>query len=225
MAKKKSPNTKDLSDKSDNINWNKELTPLFKKYQGRKHPLEYKNLYQLLVMVVLSARDSDRNINSLAPALFKKFPSMKYLAKTTPEDLYPFISKVSNFGNKSQWITKTAKEIKDDKNIPLTQEGLTQYSGIGRKSANVIMSQMDAPAEGVIVDLHTLRVAPRLGIAQGTNPEKIEKQLMEKIPQKKWHILGMSLTYLGRETCRPTNPKCHECVVNSVCAFYKEQKP
>jgi len=223
MAKKKSSTTKDLFDKDDR-DWNKELKPLFKKYEGRKHPLEYKNLYQLLVMVVLSARDSDRNINSLAPALFGKFPSMKHLAKATPEDLYPFISKVSNFGNKAQWLTKTAKEIKDDKNIPLTQEGLTQYSGIGRKSANVIMSQMDVPAEGVIVDLHTLRVAPRLGIAKGTNPEKIEKQLMEKIPQKNWHLLGMSLTYLGRETCRPSNPKCPECLVNSVCEFYKEQK-
>ncbi len=230
MAKKKSPNAKDLFDQSDNIDpkdashWDKELKPLFKKYEGRKHPLEYKNLYQLLVMVVLSARDSDRNINSRAPALFAKFPSMKHLAKATPEDLYPFISKVSNFGNKAQWITKTAKEIKNDKNIPLTQEGLTQYSGIGRKSANVIMSQMEAPAEGVIVDLHTLRVSPRLGIAQGTNPEKIEKQLMAKVPQKNWHILGMSLTYLGRETCRPTNPKCHECVVNTVCGFYNGLK-
>ncbi|MBI2428418.1 MAG: endonuclease III [Ignavibacteriales bacterium] len=224
MAKKKSNGAKDLFDQNDDINWNKELKPLFKRYDGRKHPLEYKNLYQLLVAVVLSARDSDRNINSLTPALFAKFPSMKHLAKATPEDLYPFIGKVSNFGNKSQWLTKTAKEIKDDKNIPLTQEGLTQYSGIGRKSANVIMSQMGAPAEGVIVDLHTLRVAPRLGIAQGTNPEKIEKQLMEKVDKKNWHLLGMSLTYLGRETCRPTNPKCHECVVSSVCAFYNGQK-
>lgn len=224
MAKKKSTGTKDLFDQKDEIDWNKALKPLFKKYYGRKHPLEYKNLYQLLVAVVLSARDSDRNINSLSPALFEKFSSMKYLAKATPEDLYPYISKVSNFGNKAQWLTKTAKEIKDDKNIPLSQEGLTQFSGIGRKSANVIMSQMGVPAEGVIVDLHTLRVAPRLGIAQGTNPEKIEKQLMEKVDKKNWHLLGMSLTYLGRETCRPTNPKCHECVVNSVCKFYKEQK-
>ncbi len=224
MAKITSPNTDDLFDKPNNIDWNKELKALFKKYDGRKHPLEYKNLYQLLVMVVLSARDSDRNINSLAPALFEKFPSMKHLAKATPEDLYPFISKVSNFGNKAQWLTKTAKEIKDDKNIPLTQEGLTQYSGIGRKSANVIMSQMNAPAEGVIVDLHTLRVAPRLGIAKGTNPEKIEKQLMEKVDKRNWHLLGMSLTYLGRETCRPTNPKCHECLVSSVCEFYNSSK-
>ena len=206
------------------VNWNKELKPLFQKYAGRKHPLEFKNLYQLLVVVVLSARDSDRNINAVAPALFERYPSMKQLATAEPEDLYPFISKVRSFRNKSQWLTKAAKEIKEDRNIPLTQKGLTQFTGIGRKSANVIMSQMNAPAEGVIVDLHTLRVAPRLGIAQGTNPEKVEKQLMEKVPQENWNILGMSLTYLGRETCRPKNPKCPECVVNSVCEFYKSQQ-
>jgi endonuclease-3 len=205
------------------MDWNKELKPLFKKYAGRKHPLEYKNLFQLLVMVVLSARDSDRNINSRAPALFKKFPSMRSLAKAAPEDLYPLIRGITNFRNKAVWLTSTAKEIKSDRNIPLTQEGLTQYPGIGRKSANVIMSQMNAPAEGVIVDVHTLRVAPRLGIAEGKAPEKIEEQLMTEVAKKNWHILGMSLTYLGRDVCRPTNPNCPECVMNKVCEYYNSQ--
>ncbi|HMD14444.1 MAG TPA: endonuclease III, partial [Bacteroidota bacterium] len=72
-------------------------------------------------------------------------------------------------------------------------------------------------------DLHVLRVAPRLGIAQGTNPVKIEKQLMEKIPQPYWRELGMSLTFLGREICRPTDPKCPECPVNNACEYYKNQ--
>ncbi len=78
--------------------------------------------------------------------------------------------------------------------------------------------------EGVIVDLHVLRVAPRLGIAHGTNPLKVEKQLMEKIPQRYWRVLGMSLTHLGREICRPTNPKCPECPANSVCEYYRKKK-
>ncbi len=224
MAKKKSQKNKSLLESGNGIDWNEALKPLFAKYKRRKHPLEYGNLYQLLVMVVLSARNSDSNINSLAPALFEKFPSMKHLSKATPEDLYPYIGKVSNFGNKASWLINTAQTIKDDKNIPLTMEKLTELSGIGRKSANVIMSQMGAAAEGVIVDLHTLRVAPRLGIAKGTNPDKIEKQLMETVDKKNWHLLGMSLTYLGRETCRPTNPKCPECVVSVVCGFYSELK-
>jgi endonuclease-3 len=204
--------------------WNKALKPLFQKYRGRKHPLEYKNPYQLLVMVVLSARDSDRNINALAPALFKKFPSMQDLAGARPARLYPFIRGVTNFSNKAKWLTETAKKIQHDSDIPRTLEELIRYPGIGRKSANVIMSQMNAPVEGVIVDIHTLRVAPRLGIASGTNPEKIEKQLMTEVARKNWHALGMSLTYLGREICRPTNPKCLECVMNRVCRYYNSQK-
>lgn len=203
------------------MDWNKELKPLFRKYAGRKHPLEYKNLYQLLVMVILSARDSDRNINSRAPALFRKFPSIKKLARANPEDLYPFISGVTNYRNKAQWLTNTARAVRADENIPLTLEMLTRLPGIGRKSANVIMCQMNAPAEGVIVDLHTLRVVPRLGIAQGKNPALIERQLMEQVLSKHWHTLGMSLTWLGREVCRPKNPKCPECVMRKVCEFYK----
>jgi len=202
------------------IDWNQALKPLFQRYKGRKHPLEYKNPYQLLVMVVLSARDSDRNINAVAPPLFEKFPFMQDLAGARPAGLYPFIRGITNFRNKAKWLMETAKKIRYDSEIPKTLEELTQYPGIGRKSANVIMSQMNAPAEGVIVDLHTVRVAPRLGVANGTNPEKIEKQLMAEVARKNWHALGMSLTYLGREICRPTNPKCLECVMNKVCRYY-----
>jgi endonuclease-3 len=173
-------------------------------------------------MVVLSARDSDRHINALAPALFEKFPSMRDLARARTVHLYPFIRGVTNFRNKAKWLTETAKRIRNG-NIPQTLEELIQYPGIGRKSANVIMHQMNASAEGVIVDLHSIRVVPRLGIANGTNPEKIEKQLMAEVAGKNWHALGMSLTYLGREICRPTNPKCPECVMNKVCRYCNSQ--
>src|ERR1044071_9414426 len=105
---------------SAKTNWAEAIKPLIKKYKGKPHPLEYKNLYQLLVMVVLSAQDSDRNINSLAPALFKAFPNMKALAKADAEALFPFISKVRNFGNKTKWLLELANTVKDDKNIPLT---------------------------------------------------------------------------------------------------------
>jgi len=206
------------------VDWNSALKPLFKKYSGRKHPLEYKNPYQLLVMVVLSARSSDQAINALAPILFAKIPSIRALARATPESLSPYIRGVTNFRNKAAWLTQTAKQIKTDANIPRTLKALTELPGIGRKSANVILSQINAAAEGVIVDLHTLRVAPRLGIAKGTSAEKIEEQLMSKVLRKNWHLLGMSLTYLGRESCRPTNPNCPECVLKNVCEFNISKK-
>jgi endonuclease III len=206
------------------VNWEKEIQPLLKKYKGKKHPLEYNNMYELVVMVILSAQDSDRNINKLAPDLFKAFPDMKALSKAEPESLLPFISKVRNFGNKTKWLLALAAEIKQDKNIPDTLEELTALPGIGRKSANVIMREMGLEPEGIIVDLHVVRVAPRLGIATGTDPKKIEKQMMEVLDRKDWGEAGMAISFLGRETCRPTNPKHSECVMKNVCAYYKDAK-
>lgn len=206
------------------INWPTALKPLLAKYKGKKHPLEYKNNYQLLVMVVLSAQDSDKHINTLAPELFKAFPNLKILAKANSTSLTPYISTVRNFRNKTNWLLQIAKTLKEDKNIPLTLDELTKLPGIGRKSANVIMREAGAKAEGIIVDLHVVRVAPRLGIATGTNPKKIEYQLMEAMPQKIWGEIGMAISFLGRETCRPTNPKHNECVVNKSCEFYQSMK-
>jgi len=201
------------------INWPKAIQPLLKKYKNTRHPLEYKNIYQLLVMVVLSAQDSDRNINKLAPKLFEAYPNMKALSKATEETLFPFISKVRNFANKAKWLMEIAKTIKEDKKIPLTHESLTSLKGIGSKSANVILREARKPAEGVIVDLHVVRVAPRLGIAKGTDPKKIEKQIKEILPQKDWDA-GMAMSFHGREICRP-QPKCEICLMKKVCEFYR----
>lgn len=205
------------------MNWQKEFQPLIKKYKNKQHPLEYKSTYQLMVMVVLSAQDSDRNINKIAPEFFKVFPDLKALSTATPDMVFPLISKVRNFGNKTKWLLEIASTLKADKNIPKTMEGLTELPGIGRKSANVIMRESGIPAEGIIVDLHVVRVAPRIGVASGTDPKKIEKQLMEVIDQKDWGEVGMSISFLGRETCRPTNPNCAECVMQKVCTYYNEQ--
>jgi endonuclease-3 len=201
-------------------NWPEAIKPLLKKYKSTKHPLDYGNIYQLVVMVVLSAQDSDRNINQLAPKIFEAFPNMQALSKATPETLYPYIGKVRNFANKAKWLTEMAQKIKKDSNIPLKLDSLTELPGIGRKSANVILREAGAPAEGVIVDLHVVRVAPRLGIATGADPKKIEKQIMDTLPQKEWDA-GMAMSFLGREICRP-QPKCEICLMNTVCQFYKE---
>ena len=203
------------------VDWNSELKPLIKQYKGRKHPLEYANPYQLLVMVVLSAQDSDRHINSLAQELFTAFPSMKALAKADEGALLKSIAGVRNAQTKAKWLLEIAKTLKQDKNIPASLDALTDLPGIGRKSANVIMRESGVKADGVIVDLHVVRVGPRLGIASGTDPKKIEKQIMEVIDQKDWGEVGMAISFLGRETCRPTNPKHSECVMKDVCDYYK----
>jgi endonuclease-3 len=204
------------------INWPEAIKPLLQKYKGKRHPLEYRSIYQLVVMVILSAQDSDRNINQLAPKLFEAFPDMEALSHATPDLLSPFISNVRNFANKAKWLVELAQIIKKDANIPLTLEGLSALPGIGRKSANVIKREAGAPAEGVIVDLHVIRVAPRLGIASGADPKKIEKQIMDVLPQNDWDA-GMAMSFLGREICRP-EPKCGICLMNNICDFYNEKK-
>jgi len=203
----------------ENTDWAKAFKPLIAKYKEEKHPLDYHNLYQLMVMVVLSAQDSDAHINKLAPALFEKYPDLKAFSKAEKDDLQPLIGKVRGFDKKSDWLMEIAKQLKEDKNIPTTMKELTALKGIGRKSANVIMREAEVKAEGIMVDLHVLRVVPRLGISHGKTGDKLEKDLMAILPQDMWSDIGMAISFLGRETCRPTNPKHSECVMREHCEY------
>ncbi|WP_255037498.1 endonuclease III domain-containing protein [Lacihabitans soyangensis] len=190
-------------------------------YRNKRHPLEYQNLYQLLVMVVLSAQDSDANINKISPALFEAFPDMASLSKADMDSLIPFISKVRKFNTKASWLLEIAQIIKEDNNIPKTLDELVALKGIGRKSANVILRESGGKSEGVIVDLHVIRVAPRLGlVTELKDGIKIEKQIMTQLTEDMWAV-GMPISFLGREICRPTNPKCDECILNADCDFYQ----
>ncbi|KQO21355.1 DNA lyase [Flavobacterium sp. Leaf82] len=201
-------------------NWETKLKPILKKYKGKTHPLEYKSTYQLLVMVVLSAQDSDANINTISPALFEKFPTLKSLSKTDIETFKPYISKVRNYPTKAGWLLEIAQTIKNDEDIPLTMQGLTALKGIGRKSANVILRETGKPAEGIIADLHIIRVAPRIGIIkESKDGNKVEKDLMQVLPKSIWSEIGMAISFLGRETCRP-KPKCEECLLTDICHYY-----
>jgi endonuclease-3 len=202
--------------------WAKKLEPILVKYKGRKHPLDHHNLYQLLVMVVLSAQDSDANINNISPALFTAYPNMESLLGSNIETLIPYISSVKNFENKAKWLMEIAKKSQKDENIPLSMHALVALKGVGRKSANVIRREFSVPATGIIADLHVIRVAPRIGITTETKDGiKAEKQLMQVLPNNIWSEIGMAISFLGRETCRP-QPKCPECPINSICKYYSE---
>jgi endonuclease-3 len=200
--------------------WEVKLQPILEKYKEKRHPLEYKNTYQLLVMVVLSAQDSDANINKIAPLLFEKFPTLKSLSQANPETFIPYINKVRNYPTKAQWLLEIAKAIKKDEDIPLNMKELTALKGIGRKSANVILRETHKPAEGIIADLHVIRVAPRIGIIkESKDGNKIEKDLMQVLPKSIWSEIGMAISFHGRETCRP-KPKCEECLIADYCQYY-----
>lgn len=204
----------------ETTDWALKLKPIIDLYKDKKHPLEYENLYQLMVMVILSAQDSDANINKIAPALFKEYPNLEALSKTTFESIYPLVSKVRNFNTKSGWIIEIAQTLKTDSNIPTSLLELIALKGIGRKSANVIMREMKMPAEGIIADLHVIRVAPRIGvIPEAKDGNKVEKLLMDTLTKEVWGEIGMAISFLGRETCRPTNPKCPQCPIQNVCQY------
>ncbi|WP_281337233.1 endonuclease III domain-containing protein [Flavobacterium eburneipallidum] len=201
--------------------WVEKLEPILTQYKGQKHPLQYHNLYQLMVMVVLSAQDSDANINSIAPTLFAAFPNMESLAVANFNSLVSYIIEVKNFETKANWLLEIAKILQKDENIPLKMNGLLTLKGIGRKSANVIMRESGIPAEGIIADLHVIRVAPRIGlIPESKDGIKVEKQLMQVLPKAIWGEIGMAISFLGREICRPV-PKCGECLICGDCGYYK----
>jgi endonuclease III len=202
------------------IDWAQAMRPLLKKYEHKKHPLDHSNIYQLLVMVVLSAQSTDVAVNKLAPKLFTDIPNMEALAKCTPQMLFPYFHGIRNFANKANWLVGIAQKIGTDKAIPLSQEALTELPGIGRKSANVILREAGMPPEGIIVDLHVVRVAPRLGIVKEEDPKKIEQALMKILPKNEWDA-GMAMSFLGREICRP-KPECERCLMNTVCDYYNK---
>lgn len=205
----------------DSDNWSGKLAPVLKQYEGRKHPLDYHNRYQLLIMVVLSAQDSDTHINSIAPAFFETYPNIASLSVTDIDSLLSQISGVQNFNNKANWLLEIAKNLQKDSNIPLTMHGLSALKGVGRKSANVIMRESHVRAEGIIADLHVIRVAPRIGLIPETKDGiKAEKQLMKVFPKAIWGEIGMALSFLGREICRP-KPKCPICSIKDICNYYR----
>lgn len=193
--------------------------PLLKEYGARKHPLEYGNRYQLLVMVLLSAQDSDRHINALAPRLFGKYPTLEDLAAARPSELLDIVGEVVNGTTKAERLLAIARRLGSDERIPRLRAELVELPGIGPKSANVIIRESGDPAEGIIVDLHVVRTAPRIGIATGTDATRIERQLMSFFPKERWGEAGMALSFLGREICRPSYPKCPGCPVRSVCGY------
>jgi endonuclease-3 len=205
---------------STRTDWAQAIRPLLKKYKNRKHPLDHHSVYQLVVMVVLSAQSTDDLVNSRAPEFFKAYPDMKSLAKAKPEDLFSYLHGIRNFANKAKWITAIAQQIKTDNAIPLSMDKLTELSGIGRKSASVILRGAGAPMEGIIVDIHVIRVAPRLGITKETDPKKMELDLMRQLPPAEWDA-GMAMSFLGREICRP-KPLCEKCLMKKVCLYYSK---
>lgn len=173
-------------------------------------------------MVILSAQDSDANINSITIPFFENYSNLKHISNASIEEITPYFTKVKNFSTKTNWILEIAKRLKTDRNIPTNLTDLIALKGVGRKSANVILRETNQKAEGIIVDLHVIRVVPRIGLTpKYEDGNKIEKLLIQQLPYEIWDEIGMAFSFLGREICRPTHPKCDVCPINKHCNYFK----
>lgn len=195
--------------------------------QINPHPtteLQYNNHYELLVAVILSAQCTDKRVNQITPGLFKAYPDFSSLAKATPQKVYELIKSCSYPNNKAKNLVAMAKTIVEKHNgkIPENIDELVQIPGIGRKTANVILSvAYNHPA--LAVDTHVFRVAARIGLTKNAkNPEEAEQQLLQIIPKKYLSNAHHWLILHGRYVCTAKNPKCGECVIKEYCEYLKK---
>lgn len=180
--------------------------------------IQYKNSFELLISVILSAQTTDRQVMEVTPSLFKKYPDPASLAKGNLDDIIDIIRSTGFFRVKGQNIKNTAIALVKDFNsyVPDTIEKLIKLPGVGRKSANVIVGEIfGKPA--IIVDTHFGRVVRRLGFTAEKEPGKIEKDIAQVIPTEKQFRLSMTANLHGREACHARNPKCDKCFLKKLC--------
>lgn len=193
------------------------------------HPrteLHYRNHYELLVAVILSAQCTDKRVNEITPHLFKKYPDFQSLANATIEDVYQLIKSCSYPNNKSKNLVAMAQTIVNQHNgqIPKSLDELVKIPGIGRKTANVILSvAFDKPT--LAVDTHVFRVSARIGLTKNARtPEQTEEQLLKIIPEKYLSRAHHWLILHGRYTCTARSPKCNTCIINNYCDYFKQSE-
>ncbi|MEQ8337093.1 MAG: endonuclease III [Cyclobacteriaceae bacterium] len=189
--------------------------------------LRYNNPFELLVAVVLSAQCTDVRINKVTPALFEKFPSAEFMATASFDELFELIRSVSYPNNKSKHLMGLSKMIMEDfgGEVPVKHEDLQKLPGVGRKTANVIVSVLyNQPA--MAVDTHVFRVSKRLGLVTQTakTPLEVEKQLVKNIPEEHIHKAHHWLILHGRYVCLARRPKCEECKITHVCRYFERNQ-
>ncbi len=197
------------------------LDALETQHPGADTELDYKTPFQLLVATILSAQSTDARVNMVTPALFKRYPNARALAKATAAELEPQIHSTGFFRAKSKALLGMATALVDQYGgeVPATMEALVELPGVGRKTANVVLGHaLGVP--GLPVDRHVLRVANRIGIAEGDDPVAVEAQLTSALPPDRWTRTSDTLILHGRRICRPA-PLCDQCVVRDDCDYYR----
>ena len=195
------------------------------KFPDPKTELNYRNPYELLVAVILSAQCTDKRVNMVTPALFDKFPTPELLKESYFDELFPYIRSISYPNNKTKHLLGMAKMLVDDfgSEIPKTIEDLQKLPGVGRKTANVIASVIyNKPT--MAVDTHVFRVSKRLGLVNQNlkTPLEVEKTLVKYIPDELIPKAHHWLILHGRYVCLARSPKCGECALIDFCRYYEK---
>ena len=195
------------------------LDPL---YTMEKTALKYKTPFQLLIATILSAQCTDKQVNTVTPALFKKYKKPADFIKAPISEIEDAIRPTGFFRNKTKSIKGCCQGLVDlyGGKVPGTMEEMIKLPGVGRKTANCVLgAAFDIP--GVVVDTHVKRLAIRMGFTENSDPDKIEEDIMEILPKERWRRFSDILIYHGREVCNARKPAHERCAVADICPSNK----
>ncbi len=190
-----------------------------KVYPNAHTELNFKGPLQLLVATILSAQCTDKRVNMVTPALFKKYRTAKDYAGASQAQLESAIKSTGFFRNKAKSIRAAMRAIADEHGgkVPSTMEELRELPGVGRKTANVVLGNAFGKNEGIVVDTHVARLSQRLGLTKHKDPEKIERDLMKLVPREYWTDWSHWLIWHGRRRCYARKPDCTNCEIFQLC--------
>jgi len=188
-------------------------------YASRKVSLDFKDTFQLLIATILSAQCTDVRVNKVTPTLFKKYRSVSSFAKASRVQLEKDIHTTGFYRQKAKSIIGSSKMILAEFNgkVPDAMESLRLLPGVGRKTANIVLSSAFKKAEGIAVDTHVKRLSQRLGLSAQTDPNKIEQDLMSLLPVGYWLDFNYILVNHGRAVCKAQKPLCESCRLEDLC--------
>ncbi len=198
---------------------NEALVRLKRRYPDATCTLNYQTPVQLLVATILSAQCTDERVNQVTPALFTRFPDAAALAAADLRELEMLIKPTGFYRNKARHIQGACRKIMSEfgGKVPKEMSQLLTLPGVARKTANVVLAHAYGINAGVTVDTHVKRVSYRLGLTEHSDPIRVERDLIELLPQPDWENWSIRVIYHGRETCTARHPRCHECLLSDIC--------
>lgn len=198
------------------------LSVLRERYPDALCALQYQKDYELMIAVRLSAQCTDKRVNEIAPALFARFPTLECFAEATPEEVEPYVRSCGFFRQKAKDIVAACQALRDrfGGRVPDSMDELLTIPGVGRKTANLLLGDLyGQPA--VVCDTHCIRIANRLGLAKGKEPEKVERQLRAILPPEESSAFCHRIVLFGRDVCTARSPHCADCPLRPFCAEFR----